>query len=76
MSSRKSAQASKIEALFLLTETVTVRALFETLYGEPESRTDRELSQAVGPALTRYCRRTGNDVQPTETPYTYRLIYA
>lgn len=71
-----SPQAKKIEALFLLSETVTVRQLFEALYGDPEDRADREMSQAVGPALTRYRNRTGNDVQPTGTPYTYTLVYA
>lgn len=76
MSSRPSAQARRIEALFLASETVTVRQLFEALYGDPESRTDRELSQAVGPALSRYFKRTGNNVTPTGEPYTYQLVYA
>jgi hypothetical protein len=71
---KKSKQGEKIEALFLLSEEVTVRELYKALYGDPESRSDRELSQAVGPALTRYCRRTGNDVT-TVKPYTYTLLY-
>jgi hypothetical protein len=76
MSGRVSKQAKKIEALFLASETATVKQLYETLYGEPGNRTDRELSQAIGPALARYFKRTGNNVTPTGEPYTYQLIYA
>lgn len=71
-----SKQGRKIEALFLLKEIVTVREVYETLYGEPGNRSDREMSQAVGPALTRFFRSTGGNVKPTGKPYTYTLDYA
>jgi hypothetical protein len=76
MPSRKSAQAQKIEELFVLAETATVKELYEALYGDAEGRSDRELSQAIGPALSRYFKRTGNSVAPTGKPYTYSLQYA
>jgi len=71
-----SKQGKKIEALFLLSETVTVRELYQALYGDPETRSDREMSQAIGPALTRFFRSTGGNVKPTGKPYTYQLIYS
>jgi hypothetical protein len=76
MPSRKSKQAQKIEELFVLAETVTVKELYEALYGDAGDRSNRELSQAVGPALSRYFKRTGNNVTPTGKPYTYSLQYA
>ena len=77
MPNKVSKQGRKIEALFLLKETVTVRELYETLYGEPGDRSDREMSQAIGPALTRYFRSSaGGNVKPTGKPYTYQLTYS
>jgi hypothetical protein len=76
MPSRKSRQSQVIEGVFLLKEVATVRELYEALYGDPEGKTDRELSQRVGPALTRYANRTGNDVRPTGKHYHYTLVYA
>ena len=77
MSNRVSKQSKAIEALFLLAETATVKELYEALFGEVVgTKTNRELSQAIGPALTRYCRRSGNDVHPTGEPYTYAIAYA
>lgn len=74
--SKVSKQGKKIEALFLLKETATVRELYVALYGDPESRSDREMSQAIGPALTRFFRSSGGNVKPTGKPYTYTLEYA
>lgn len=71
-----SSKATKIEALFLLQETATVAELYEAIYGRPMEVDNRKGSQAVGPYLTRYFRATGNNVQPTGEPYTYRLVYA
>ena len=78
MPSRKgvSKQGKKIEALFLTKETVTVREMFEVLYGDPGERTNREMSQAISPVLTRLFRLTGGNVKPTGEPYTYSLEYA
>lgn len=76
MRNRKSNQTKIIEGLFLMAENVTVKELFVGLFGDPGERTNREMSQAIGPALTRYCRRSGNDVQPTGTPYIYTLVFA
>lgn len=71
-----SPQHRKIEAVFLMSEEATVKDLYAALYGDAEGRTNRELSQRIGPALSRYHKATGNDVQPTGTPYTYKLVYA
>jgi hypothetical protein len=71
----KGRQAHKIEALFLSQETAHVRDIYQALYGDPEDRTDRELSQAIGPALTRFFKSTGGNVKPTGKPYTYQLVY-
>lgn len=76
MPSKVTKQGKKIEALFLLKETVTVREIYEALYGDPEKRTNREMSQAIGPALTRFFRSTGANVKPTGEPYTYQILYS
>lgn len=65
----------KIENLFLLHEEVHVRDLYETLLGRPMECSDREGSQLIGSYLTRYFRATGNNVEPTGEPYTYRLSH-
>lgn len=67
-----------IEKLFLLSETVTIEELYEAIYGgSTPYDSKRRTSQAVGPALTRYYKATGNNVRPTgETPYTYKIEYA
>jgi len=76
MRSKTSLQTQKIEGVFLLKEIVTVKELYEALYGDPGKLTNRQLSQKVGPALSRYSIRTRNDVRPTGKPYHYTLVYA
>jgi hypothetical protein len=76
-SSRTAEIRAGIEKLFLLQETATIEELFEAVYGRKMEYSKRRGSQAVGPALTRYYRATGNNVRPTgDKPYTYTIEYA
>lgn len=67
---------SKIETLFLMQEEAHVSDLYEALLGRKMECSEREGSQLISSYLSRYFRATGNDVQPTGTPYTYKLVYA
>jgi hypothetical protein len=75
-SKKLSPQHRRIETFFLMKEEATVQELYEAIYERPMECSMRRASQALGPVFTRYHKATGNDVQPTGTPYTYKLVYA